>query len=160
YFGIDKTTSGSTTIVLIDPWFQRRQDSSGSCAQQKATGDCDRLVWGPSPGSSATNTIGPNTTFTLYAPYSAPLHPSDHSTVDYTDTYNRRTPTESSTIQEATLCSITGQGLYVLRVTTDGGHGSNQFGIKTTGEPAKVYGINDISIYANANNATLYLAEI
>lgn len=160
YFGIDKTTNGSTSIVLIDPWFQRRQNSNGSCNQQKATGDCDRLVWGPPPGNNASSTNGPNTTFTLFAPDSTPLDPYDNSVEVCTKTYNRKSPTDSSTIQEDTLCSIEGQGLYVLRVTTDGGHGSNQFGIKTTGEPAKVYGINDISIYANADNATLYLAEI
>lgn len=160
YFAIDKATGGSTSIRLIDPWFQRRQNSSGSCRQGLATGDCDRLVWGP-PVGSGNSTLGPNTTFTLYNPDSTPLDPYDNSTIACgPTTYGRQTPTTSGTISDVHFCSVSGSGLYVLKVTTDGGHGSNQFGIRTSGQPAKVYGINDISIYANADNATLYLTEI
>ncbi len=67
----------------------------------------------------------------------------------------------------AELCGLSSPspGIYVLRVWTTGPGGeSNHFGVRalSSGPAAKVYGLNDISIFANvsAGATTLYMAEI
>ena len=69
----------------------------------------------------------------------------------------------------AQLCSLTNPdpGIYVLRIWTSGPGGeSNHFGIRAEtapgNPPARVYGLNDMSIFANVNagSTSLYLAEV
>lgn len=167
YYGIEKG-SGSMTVQLYDPRFRRRQNNNNGngsnpygCRMGLDTGDCDKLIWGPPVGNNWNSTNGPTTVFTLYQPDSTPLDPYDNTNVVCSRSYSPDNPRDSGTVSWENLCSTSGpSGIYVLHVTTTGGSGSNQYGIRATGAAEKVYGINDISIFANADNATLYLAEI
>lgn len=163
YYGIEKD-GGNLAIDLYDPEFRRRQQSDGTCDRGLLTGECDRLTFSP-PAGDETETIGPTTHFQLVAPDSTPLNPYDNtSTVPgCLVSYAPLDPTTSGTGAWNSLCSTSGaDGIYVLKVWTTGGSGSNQYGIRatSTGTTPRVYGINDISIFANADDATLYLAEI
>ena len=164
YYGIE-IAEGTTllNIELYDPAFRRRGENGCSFAE---TGDCDRLVWGP-PLPGGNNTQGPTTHFQLYGPDSTPLDPTDNPVISscsgtYPPALSDASPTGFNSW--TSLCSgfTPEEGIYVLRVWTSGGSGSNQYVIRavTTGTVANVLGINDISILANANNARLYLAEI
>lgn len=153
YYGVEvQNNRTSLTVSLYHPQFR-----TGA-----STGDTDTLTF--SPNGSGSN-IGPNTRFRLYEPDSTPLDPTDNPTLVCDQTYTRNGPNFGWT----DLCTVANPtaGIYVLRVSTNDGSGSNQYGVQvnTTGSGTNdpgIFGINEISIFTNQNNttATLYLAEV
>jgi hypothetical protein len=157
YYGIEISTSRSSLLVeLFDAPFRK------SCGT--GTGDCDGLSFSPSPPNNGT--IGPTTRYRLYARDESPLDPRDNTVLLCDETY---TPTTNGPSSWQPLCSVSNPiaGIYVLKVTTEDGSGSNQYGVRATTQgpganDPNVYGINEISIYTNQDSttATLYLAEL
>ena len=163
YYGVEiEDSRDSLTVELYDPRFRR---PSGGCSSS-GTGDCDRLTFSP----LSSSVIGPTTRYQLYAPDSTPLDPRDNSILLCDDSYSPTFSSSASGVNEwVDLCTLNNPapGIYVLRVSTSDGSGSNQYGVRaiTTGPGAnspRVYGIDQISIYTNqgGTTATLYLAEV
>lgn len=156
YYGVEvQNDRDSLTVSLYDPVFR----TSGA----SDAGDTDTLTF--SPDGSGSN-IGPETRFRLYEPDATPLDPTDNDTLVCDVTYGRITGGSASWTDLCTVNNPTA-GIYVLRVSTHNGSGSNKYGIEvnTTGDGSNnpgIYGINEISIHTNQNNttATLYLAEV
>jgi hypothetical protein len=162
YYGVEIGSGRpSLNVDLFDPRFRIRAD--GDCGIT-LTGDCDRLSFSPQP--DAGETIGPTTTYELYAPDGSPLNPRDNDDLLCDQTFGA--VIDDSPPDWMNLCSIASPiaGIYVLRVSVSNGSGSNQYGVRaTTGGGStdpNVYGINEISIYTNQDSttATLYLAEL
>lgn len=112
------------------------------------------------------------THYRLYAPDSTPLDPTDNSPVSGCSlTLSAEQSSGTHKNKWANLCTVnppSGGGLYVLRVwstANQGGNNSYSIGVTTnpaSGARARVYGINDMSIFTNGTTgtATVYLAEI
>lgn len=111
---------------------------------------------------------GADTHFQIYFADDTPLDPTDNPPVagcgwDITSGSNAATY-KNKWVQ---LCAgAAAPGIYVLRVWTTGDKGgTNQYGllVHTQGNPnARVYGINDISIFTNEDDqlSNLHLAEV
>lgn len=113
---------------------------------------------------------GADTHFQMYQFDDTPLDPTDNVAISGCSE-NINSGSSSSTYKNrwVNLCTFSGSvspGIYVVRVWTDGNDGgTNQYSVRanTSGGPsARVYGINDISIFTNQNGATstLHLAEV
>jgi hypothetical protein len=117
---------------------------------------------------------GADTHYQFYWYDSTPLDPTDNSAITGcstgTGTFNISSEASSSTYknQWRTICTLSGAvspGIYVLRIWTDGNDGgTNQYAVRantTSVANAKVYGINDISIFTNqTGTSTLNVAEV
>ena len=118
--------------------------------------------------------IGPNMHYQLYTVDTTPWNPTDNLPVPGCI---KNIPPGAGAYQNQwkDLCTVhkTGSqtevppGIYVLRVWNDGnGGGNNGYGLNVqtlpgTGQNARLYGINDISIYTNASSTgTLTIAEV
>ncbi len=149
-------TSGPT-IELYDPAFVR--------------GGGDNILNGDNwqPGGDP----GSTTEFTLYGPDPTPLDLSDNPIICQTQ-YAPRAPhppgTTLMTIPWETFCNSPdyGPGIYPLqiRVLAPSGNerGLNRFSMRASasGEQPRLYGLGDMSIYANVNAGIteFYLAEV
>lgn len=109
---------------------------------------------------------GADTHFQLYDFDSTPLDPTDNSPITGCR-FNLNSNTSGYDWRWRELCSIDDPdpGIYVLRIWTDGNDGgTNQYSVRadtTGGGDARVYGINDISIFNNLDGiSTLHLAEV
>jgi hypothetical protein len=126
-------------------------------------------------GDRAQNTGGgADTHFQMYRFDDTPLDPTNNVAITGcsvgTGAFNITSGASSSTYKNrfVTLCRLSGAvapGIYVIRVWTDGNDGgTNQFAVRAnTGSAAnaRVYGINDISIFTNqAGISTLHVAEV
>jgi hypothetical protein len=117
---------------------------------------------------------GADTHFQMYRFDSTPLDPTDNAVItgcsSGTGAFNISSGASSSTYknQWRTLCTLSGSvapGIYVVRVWTDGNDGgTNQFAVRantSSSANARVYGINDISIFTNQSGiSTLNVAEV
>jgi Flp pilus assembly protein TadG len=117
---------------------------------------------------------GAHTHFQLYRFDSTPLDPRDNPTITGCSTgtgrFDINSGASSSTYknQWRTLCTLSGAvapGIYVVRVWTTGEiGGTNQYAVRantSSGPNARVYGINDISIFTNqSGTSTLNVAEV
>jgi hypothetical protein len=117
---------------------------------------------------------GTNTQFQMYRFDSTPLDPTDNVAITGCSTgsgaFSINSGASSGTYKNAwrTLCTLPGSvapGIYVVQVRTTGDlGGTNQYAVRasTTGSPnARVYGINDISIFTNQSGiSTLNVAEV
>jgi hypothetical protein len=117
---------------------------------------------------------GANTHFQMYRFDSTPLDPRDNPTITGcttgTGAFDINSEASSSTYknQWRTLCGLSGAiapGIYVVRVWTTGDiGGTNQYAVRantSSGPNARVYGINDISIFTNqSGTSTLNVAEV
>ena len=143
----DKT---SFTVQLYDPGFRA----------------------GGNPGDMANLTHsaggGPTMHYQLYDWDTTPLIPFDNPTVLCSSTIAPNSLPSNTWIN---LCTISGSpvdpGIYVLKVWVDGnGGGNNGYGLNvvTTGsgpDDARLYGINDISIFTNQTaTGNLTIAEV
>lgn len=156
YYGIEVPAGKSSfSVKIFDAGFYQRSVSN-PCQYQ--TGDCI------ADGSQVT------TTYTVYHPDDTPLDPSNNPfQVCSPDVIG---PGNGSTINNwTTMCTLNNPpaGIYVLNVRSSGGGGNNSYavGVSTTGgaagEHARVYAINDMSIFTNSGGssvATVYLAEV
>jgi Putative Flp pilus-assembly TadE/G-like len=167
YYGVELPgPNSSLQIQLYDPRFQRPNGNGCGTTGTNPTGDCDRLTFGPSTANA--NPIGPTTRARLYAPDSTPLDPKDNTVLLCDNSWSPTTNSGASGVNAwANLCTLSNPtaGIYVLRVSAVDGAGSNQYGIQAllgSGATAKVYGINNVSIYTNQGGSTaqMYLAEI
>jgi hypothetical protein len=126
-------------------------------------------------GDRAQNTGGgADTHFQMYRFDDTPLDPTNNVAITGcsvgTGAFNITSGASSSTYKNnwVTLCRLSGAvapGIYVVRVWTDGNDGgTNQFAVRAnTGSAlnARVYGMNDISIFTNQSGiSTLYVAEV
>ncbi|MGA7228209.1 MAG: pilus assembly protein TadG-related protein [Acidimicrobiia bacterium] len=112
---------------------------------------------------------GADTHFQMYLYDSTPLDPTDNVAIGGCS-FNISSGSSSSTYknQWRRLCTFNGAvtpGIYVVRVWTDGNDGgTNQYAIRantTSAANAKVYGINDISIFTNQSGlSTLNVAKV
>lgn len=110
---------------------------------------------------------GAHTHYQLYWHDSTPLDPTDNVPISGCR-FDINSGSSASTYrnQWRQLCSFDPDpGIYVLRVWTTGNiGGTNQYGVRATtqgGGNARVYGINDISIFTNQTGvSTLSLAEV
>lgn len=111
---------------------------------------------------------GTNTHFQLYGWDPTPLDPTDNPAVTGC-AFNINSGASSGTYrnQWRELCSVSNPqaGIHVLRIWTTGNiGGTNQYAVRATttgGGNARVYGINDISIFTNQSGiSTLNLAEV
>ena len=112
--------------------------------------------------------------FQMYRFDNTPLNPTDNPVITScnvgTGAFNINSEASSGTYknQWVTLCRINGSvtpGIYVIRVWTTGDKGgTNQYSVRattTSAANARVYGINDISIFTNqAGISTLNVAEV
>jgi hypothetical protein len=117
---------------------------------------------------------GADTHFQLYRFDSTPLDPTDNVAISGCTTgtgrFDINSESSSGTYENQwrTLCTLSGSispGIYVVRVWTTGNlGGTNQYAVRantSTGPNARVYGINDISIFTNqSGTSTLNVAEV
>ncbi|HLF43984.1 MAG TPA: pilus assembly protein TadG-related protein [Acidimicrobiia bacterium] len=117
---------------------------------------------------------GADTHFQMYRFDDTPLDPTNNVAITGcsvgTGAFNITSGASSGTYKNnwVTLCRLSGPvapGIYVIRVWTDGNDGgTNQFAVRAnTGSAlnARVYGINDISIFTNQSGiSTLHVAEV
>jgi len=170
HYGIEiEDNRSSFRVELFDPRFQR--PDTGGCGTDltEPTGDCDFLSFSPEPPTGA-DPIGPTTRYRLYQPDTTPLNPKDNSVLLCDDEFDPTSDPGAVGVHEwVDLCTLSNPdpGIYVLKVTTSDGSGSNQYGVRasTVGpgtNETNVYGIDVISIYTNQDSttATLYLAEV
>ncbi len=157
YYGIEiPSGAGSFSIDVYDAGHYNRPNASTE------TGDLGNLTF--------SGTGGATVNYQVYGPDSTPLDPADNAALSgcaWTIDAGANPGTYRN--QWATLCSRANPtpGIYVLRVWTSGtGAGSNHYGIRVTtaAGSAKVYGINDMSVFTNNAGGTgvanIYLAEI
>jgi len=108
------------------------------------------------------NTIpGMTTTYTVHNIDLTPFDPTDNP--PYGGCSTSMPPNTNAGNTGLCLLSNPAPGLYPIHITTSGGEGSNQYTIKTTSGSGgvRVYGVNDISIFANTTgSAIIPLAEI
>jgi Flp pilus assembly protein TadG len=160
YYGIE-IPDGKTSfdVKIFDAAFYAR-----GC--QVETGDCQGLTHSASGGMT--------THFTVYHPDGTPLDPTDNtSTVCPTSSFaTDHLPTTRNVW--TTVCTLTNAGgippgIYVLNVRSTGDSGgNNSYSVGVTTSPntaphARVYAINDMSIFTNSGGAavaTVYLAEV
>lgn len=108
---------------------------------------------------------GAVTHFQLYDFDATPLDPTDNTPIGGCR-FNLASNAWGFQNQWEELCNLSNPdpGIYVLRVWTTGNlGGTNQYAVRatTSGPDARVYGINDISIFANIGGlSTLHLAEV
>lgn len=113
---------------------------------------------------------GGTTNFQVLSPDTTPLDPADNAAVSGCS-FTIAPEANPSVYKNrwATLCSRSNPvaGIWVVRVwSSGGGGGSNMFSLRaTTGSgTAKVYGVNDMSVYTNdagnTGTANVHLAEI
>jgi hypothetical protein len=112
---------------------------------------------------------GADTHFQMYMFDDTPLDPTNNVAISGCS-FNITSEASSSTYknQWRTLCTrnnAVAPGLYVVRVWTDGNDGgTNQFAVRAntgSGPNARVYGINDISIFTNQSGiSSLSVAEV
>lgn len=156
YYGIEVPAGKSwLEIDLYDPRFNRNSGWDTDCLTFSAC---------PSSGSN----IGPDTRFRLYRPDSTPLNPRDNLTLSRRvcdREFPRRSNEPRSWVNAWCRVNNPTPGIWVLRVSTNNGAGSNNYGIRArtngTSQP-RVYGINEVSIFTTDQNtnATMYLAEV
>jgi len=117
---------------------------------------------------------GANTHFQMFRFDSTPLDPTDNSVAPGCTSgpgrFDINSEASSGTYENQwrALCSISGSvpaGIYVVRVWTTGDlGGTNQYAVRantSSGTNARVYGINDISIFTNqSGTSTLNVAEV
>lgn len=112
-----------------------------------------------------------NTTYRVLAPDDTPLDPTDNSNLICSETHGTNQSSPNTKNLWRTVCTIPNPtaGIYVLNVRTSGSGGGNNsysIGVSSSGgnasEHARVYAINDMSIYTNSisGTATVYLAEV
>lgn len=158
YYGIEIPAGKSSfTVRIYDAGFYDR------ATPQTETGDYDGLAYSASGG--------PTTQFRLYNVDSTPLDPTDNPIIS-SCSRSIGPGQDPGTYKNKwfSLCTINNPapGIYVLRVDTSGnGGGNNSYAIGVSTVPnsvphARVYGINDMSIFTNATSGTayVYLAEI
>ena len=159
YYAVEiPSGKNSFTVKLYDAGFYDRPNF------QTETGDGD--------GLAASANGGMTTHYQLYAPDSTPLDPTDNSSISGCS-LTIQSGQSSGTYKNrwVDLCTVSPPsegGLYVLRVwSTENQGGNNSYSIGVTTNPAsgaraRVYGINDMSIFTNGTTgtATVYLAEI
>ncbi|HSJ83345.1 MAG TPA: pilus assembly protein TadG-related protein [Acidimicrobiia bacterium] len=162
YYGIEVPSGKSSfTVRIFDAAFYDRPNF------QTETGDGDGL------GNSANG--GMTTQYFLYAPDATPQNPQDNSVLlcsspSYNAEYQNGTSLTTKN-RWRDLCTINNpaaDAIYVLRVQSTGSTGGNNsysIGVATSPDSApraRVYAINDMSIFTNANagTAVVYLAEV
>jgi len=163
YYGIEVPAGKSSfTVRIFDAAFYDRANF------QTETGDGDGL------GGSANG--GATMQYFLYAPDSTPQNPQDNSVLlcsspVYTPEYQDGNNSLTTKNRWRNLCTINNpaaDAIYVLRVQSTGNTGGNNsysIGVVTNSNSAphaRVYAINDMSIFTNANAGTaiVYLAEV
>ena len=129
----------------------------------------DRGSFSFETGDRAQNTGGgADTHFQFYLFDQTPLDPTDNTAV-LGCRFDINSGSSSSIYENdwVELCSLSNPpaGIYVIRIWTDGNDGgTNQYAVRATtdgGGNARVYGINDISIFTNqAGLSTLHVAEV
>jgi hypothetical protein len=160
YLAVDVPEGVDTlTVAVYDAGFYQRANFNTE------TGDLGQDTGG-----------GADTHFQFYRYDSTPLDPTDNVAIpaascasstgrfdipsgDRPDLYMN---------QWRRLCRLSGTvpaGIYVVRIWTDGNDGgTNQYAVRAqtaTGPNARVYGINDISIFTNQSGiSTLFVAEV
>lgn len=154
YLAVDVPSPGVTglTVQVYDAGFYERGDF------EVETGDREQ------DGGN-----GADTHFQMYTFDDTPLDPTNNVAIsgcrfDITTEGNAGTYKN----QWRTLCTLSGSvapGIYVIRVWTDGNDGgTNQYAVRantTSTRNARVYGINDISIFTNqSGTSTLNVAEV
>jgi Flp pilus assembly protein TadG len=180
YIGIEVPANTSNLRVqLYDPIFMRRSSFSSQ------TGDWDRLTFTARPQGSTSNTIGPRTHFQLYSPDRTPHDPTDNPIRSgCSRQFDPVAPGSSGAGINAwiNLCTTNSgnisnpaAGMWIVRVWTSTGAGTNQYGVRActnnagtsqtsscTSGGMQVFGVNDMSIFTNEINGTanLPLAEI
>lgn len=111
---------------------------------------------------------GMHTHFEFYDFDATPLDPSDNTAIPGCR-FDINTEASSGTYENnwVQLCTLTNPppGIYVVRIWSTGNlGGTNQYSVRATttgGGDARVYGINDISIFNNLSGlSTLYVAEV
>lgn len=109
---------------------------------------------------------GADTHFEFYFFDNTPLNPTDNTAVPGCR-FDLTSNTSGYQWQWRQLCSLSNPppGIYVVRIWTDGSDGgTNQYSVRATttgGGDARVYGINDISIFNNLSGlSTLHVAEV
>jgi hypothetical protein len=110
---------------------------------------------------------GADTHFQMYSYDNTPLDPTNNPPISGCsfDITSNTGGFENTWVQ---LCSLTNPdpGIYFVQIRTDGDDGgTNQYAVRaetTGGGDARVYGVNDISIFTNQAStfATLFLAEV
>ena len=162
YYGIE-VPAGETsfTVRMFDAAFYDRPNF------QTETGDGDGL------GNSANG--GATTEYRLYAPDQTPQNPQDNSNLlctspSYGPEYQSGNSSLTTKNRWRNLCTINSpsEGIYVLNVRTTGSNGgNNSYSLGVASSPSgaphvRVYAINDMSIFTNANagTAVVYLAEV
>ncbi len=113
---------------------------------------------------------GVDTNFRMYRFDDTPLDPTNNPTISGCPTMSIASGASSGTYrnQWRPLCSISGSvapGIYVVRVWSTGNDGgTNQYAVRaqtSSARNARVYGINDISIFTNqSGTSTLHVAEV
>ncbi|MGB7860015.1 MAG: hypothetical protein WBM90_05920, partial [Acidimicrobiia bacterium] len=152
YMGIEVPTgAGDVAVDIYDAGFDNRPNFTTE------TGDREQDSNG-----------GADTHFRLWEFDESPLDPSDNDVLMPGCSFD--IPSNSGTFknQWRNLCTINGAapGIYVLQVWTTGNiGGTNQYSVRantTTANNARVFGINEISVFTNQTGATstLFLAEI
>jgi hypothetical protein len=161
YLAVDVPEPGvdTLTVLVYDAGFYDR----GSFSTE--TGDLGQNTGG-----------GADTHFQFYRFDSTPLDPTDNvaipaaSCASSTGRFDITSEASAATYknQWRRLCRLSGlvePGIYVIRIWTDGNDGgTNQYAVRaqTVGSPnARVYGINDISVFTNQSGiSTLHVAEV
>jgi hypothetical protein len=161
YLAVDVPEPGvdTLTVLVYDAGFYQRSSFNDE------TGDREQDTNG-----------GADTHFQFYRFDSTPLDPTDNVAVPASDCLSSQgvfnIPSEDRPDlyknRWRRLCRLDGfvePGIYVIRVWTDGNDGgTNQYAVRaqTVGAPnARVYGINDISIFTNqSGTSTLHVAEV
>jgi hypothetical protein len=155
----DTATVDTLTVLVYDAGFYQRTNFNTE------TGDLGQDTGG-----------GADTHFQFYRFDSTPLDPTDNvaipaaSCANSTGRFDITSGADAATYknQWTRLCRLTGTvppGIYVVRIWTDGNDGgTNQYAVRAqtaSGPNARVYGINDISIFTNqSGTSTLHVAEV
>lgn len=162
YYGVE-VPAGETsmTVRMFDAAFYDRPNF------QTETGDGDGL------NNSANG--GTTTRYFLYGPDQTPQNPQDNSNLlcsspTYSSAYQDGNNSQTTKNRWRDLCTIgsPSEGIYVLNVRTSGSQGgNNSYSLGVASSPSgaphiRVYAINDMSIFTNANTGTaiVYLAEV
>jgi hypothetical protein len=111
---------------------------------------------------------GLDTGFQLYAPDTTPYDPSDNPSLGASCRFGIPAGASPAVYKNkwVKLCTVGSPtpGFYVLRVSSGGGGGTNQYSLAATtgsGPAPRVFGLNDMSVFNNIGGvATIKLAEV
>ena len=178
YYGVEIPIGSGITafeVQIYDAGFYRRANSSTETGDIK----CGSQQSGCNSSHDPFGSPGPDTTFTQRDTDATPFDHRDNPTASCSQTNPLTLAPEDTSPNTKnlwrTLCSfsVTGPtdfGVYPLQVQTNNGNGLNMYGLRAcspscgavSGTQPRVYGISDISIWANSNSSSpeFFLAEV